>query len=268
MSRAAFEASAHQLLGRAEILRQELGGELHDRITEAIYGDARSIASRALSMGRPSLRNWDLSLDRLLTSRIFGFPIMLLLLTAVFWVTIQGANVPSGMLASAFFWLEERLAWSFQAVGAPWWVEGFLVHGVYRGLGWVVAVMLPPMAIFFPIFTFLEDLGYLPRVAFNLDRFFRWAGADGRQALTMSMGFGCNAAGVISTRIISSPRERLIAIITNNFVPCNGRWPTIIMLASLFVAASFPAGLASLAAAATVVGVSGVGLLVPYLAEG
>ena len=142
----------------------------------------------------------------------------------------------------------------------PWWVTGFLWHGVYRGLAWVVSVMLPPMAIFFPLFTMFEDLGYLPRVAFNLDFLFRRAGAHGKQALTMAMGFGCNAAGVIATRIIDSPRERLVAILTNNFVPCNGRFPTLIMLGTIFVGASFAPGFASIAAAGAVVGVVVLGI--------
>ena len=203
----------------------------------------------------------DQRIDRLVTSPIFGLPLMALLLGIVFWLTITGANVPSAMLASALFYIEDQGAALFESIGTPWWISGFLWHGVYRGLAWVVSVMLPPMAIFFPMFTMLEDLGYLPRVAFNLDFLVRRAGAHGKQALTMAMGFGCNAAGVIATRVIDSPRERLIAILTNNFVPCNGRFPTLIMLATIFVGASFPAGFASLAAAGAVVGVVGVGVV-------
>ena len=180
---------------------------------------------------------------------------MLLLLGLVFWITILGANVPSQMLANALFGVEAAAASWFDGLGSPWWLTGFVWHGVFRGLAWVVSVMLPPMAIFFPVFTILEDLGYLPRVAFNLDWLFRKAGAHGKQALTMAMGFGCNAAGITSTRIIDSPRERLLAILTNNFVPCNGRFPTLIMLAVIFVAASFPPVVASVAAAGAVVGV-------------
>ncbi len=180
---------------------------------------------------------------------------MLLILAVVFWLTITGANVPSAMLATGLFWVENQAAGLFDALGAPWWLTGFVWHGVFRGLAWVVSVMLPPMAIFFPLFTMLEDLGYLPRVAFNLDFLFRRAGAHGKQALTMAMGFGCNAAGVIATRVIDSPRERLVAILTNNFVPCNGRFPTLIMLATMFVAAAFPPVIASFAAAGAVVGV-------------
>ena len=208
------------------------------------------------------MRKWDLDqrIDRLVTSPILGLPIMLLLLGAVFWVTIVGANVPSQMIGNALFAVEDWAAGIFTSIGLPWWLTGFIWHGVYRGLAWVIAVMLPPMAIFFPIFTILEDLGYLPRVAFNMDWLFKRAGAHGKQALTMAMGFGCNAAGVISTRVINSPRERLIAILTNNFVPCNGRFPTLILLATVFVAASVPPVLASFAAAASVVGVVLIGV--------
>jgi ferrous iron transport protein B len=147
----------------------------------------------------------------------------------------------------------------------PWWITGFIWDGVYLGLAWVVSVMLPPMAIFFPAFTILEDLGYLPRVAFNLDWMFKKAGAHGKQSLTMAMGFGCNAAGVIATRVIDSPRERLIALLTNNFVPCNGRFPTLIMLATVFVAAAFPPALTSFIAAGTVVGVVLIGVGFTFL---
>ena len=159
---------------------------------------------------------------------------MLAILAAVFWITIEGANVPSGMLATLLIdtahpWLKGL----GDAVGLPWWLSGFVFDGVYLATAWVIAVMLPPMAIFFPLFTLLEDFGYLPRVAFNLDALFRTAGAHGKQALTMCMGFGCNAAGVVATRVIDSPRERLIAIITNNFSLCNGRWPTQILIATI-----------------------------------
>jgi len=153
----------------------------------------------------------------------------------------------------------------FSQIGIPWWITGFIWDGVYLGLAWVVSVMLPPMAIFFPAFTFLEDLGYLPRVAFNLDWLFKKTGAHGKQALTMAMGFGCNAAGVVATRVIDSPRERLIAILTNNFVPCNGRFPTLIMLATVFVAAAFPPAWTSVVAAGSVVGVVLIGVVFTFL---
>lgn len=248
------------ILNKAEDLRPQLESGFRDELVKSLYSEAERIAQRAVSA--TGVRKWDLDqrIDRLVTSPILGLPIMLLLLGMVFWVTIVGANVPSQMIGTALFAVEDWAAGIFASIGLPWWLTGFLWHGVYRGLAWVIAVMLPPMAIFFPIFTILEDLGYLPRVAFNLDWLFKRAGAHGKQALTMAMGFGCNAAGVISTRVIDSPRERLIAILTNNFVPCNGRFPTLILLATVFVAASVPAVLASFAAAASVVGVVLIGV--------
>lgn len=173
-------------------------------------------------------------LDRLFLSRRTGIPVMLLLLFFVFWLTITGANYPSALLANALFWVQERLSDLFCLLHAPKWLHDCLVLGVWRVLAWVVSVMLPPMAIFFPLFTLLEDFGYLPRVAFNLDHCFQKAHTCGKQALTMCMGFGCNAAGVVGCRIIHSPRERLIAILTNSLVPCNGRFPTLIALISMF----------------------------------
>ena len=162
------------------------------------------------------------------------------------------------------FGFEAWAAGVFTSLGSPAWLTGFVWHGVFRGLAWVVSVMLPPMAIFFPLFTLLEDFGYLPRVAFNLDRAFKRVGAHGKQALTMAMGWGCNAAAIVSTRIIDSPRERLIAIITNNFALCNGRWPTQILIASIFIGGMVPAYLAGFVSAMAVVGVAllGIALLI------
>jgi ferrous iron transport protein B len=180
-------------------------------------------------------------------------------------LTVSGANVVSDAIANVLFAFGDWARALFVHWNIPWWITGFLWDGIYRGLAWVVSVMLPPMAIFFPAFTFLEDLGYLPRVAFNLDWLFKTAGAHGKQSLTMAMGFGCNAAGVVSTRVIDSPRERLIAILTNNFVPCNGRFPTLIMLSTVFVAAAFPPALTSFIAAGTVVGVVLIGIAFTFL---
>lgn len=180
----------------------------------------------------------DRRIDKLLTQKSTGIPIMILLLFVVFWFTIEGANLPSDLLAAGF---EKLGVWLFQAsaaMGIPYIIQDVLINGVYKVLSTVISVMLPPMAIFFPIFTLLEDFGYLPRVAFNLDKYFQKAGACGKQALTMCMGFGCNAAGVIGTRIIDSPRERLIATITNNFVPCNGRFPILIAVITMFFTGS------------------------------
>ncbi|MBQ2841135.1 MAG: ferrous iron transporter B [Oscillospiraceae bacterium] len=172
--------------------------------------------------------------DRLLTSRITGFPIMLVMLAIIFWITIEGANLPSSLLSQFLFRLEMPLYDFLVAVNLPHALSEAITFGIYRVLAWVVSVMLPPMAIFFPLFTLLEDLGFLPRIAFNLDRIFKKCNACGKQSLTMCMGFGCNAAGVVGCRIIDSPRERLIAIITNSLVPCNGRFPALITLITIF----------------------------------
>jgi len=253
-------APAIEALRRAASLREGLSAGFRDEAVRSLYTEATRIARRAAHQAGERRFDLDQRIDRVVTSPIFGLPMMALILAAVFWLTIAGANVPSAMLANALFWFEAQAAGAFDAMGMPWWVTGFIWHGVYKGLAWVVSVMLPPMAIFFPLFTMLEDLGYLPRVAFNLDFLFRRAGAHGKQALTMAMGFGCNAAGIISTRVIDSPRERLIAILTNNFVPCNGRFPTLIMVATIFIGGAFP-GYVSLAAAGAVVGVVLIGVV-------
>ncbi len=228
----------------AEELRWQLPQNLHDRIAESIYGEAARIASRSIRRNGSSRRLvWQQKLDRILTHPWTAFPIMVLVLGVILWLTIVGANVPSGMLATLLVDQGHALlsGW-FAAAGAPVWLKGLLVDGMYLATAWVIAVMLPPMAIFFPCFTLLEDFGFLPRVAFNLDRVFQKAGAHGKQALTMAMGLGCNAAGVVATRIIDSPRERLIAILTNNFSLCNGRWPTQILMAGVFIGTLAPKG--------------------------
>ena len=193
---------------------------------------------------------------------------MFLGLMVVLWITITGANYPSQWLATGLFWFADRMHEFMDWAAAPDWLAGILIDGVYRALAWVVAVMLPPMAIFFPIFTLLEDAGYLPRVAFNMDRLFVRAGGSGQQALTMCMGLGCNAAGVASCRIIGSPRERLVAILTNNFVPCNGRFPTIILIASIFVATAFPPFLGAVVGAGAVVATIGIGVVATLAVSG
>ncbi|MGI9952274.1 ferrous iron transport protein B [Moorellaceae bacterium AZ2] len=200
-------------------LRGERAGELSERIICRSYQVAEEVAEKAVKRARPVAFDRDRWLDNLLTSSWTGFPVMLLLLGVLFWITLVGANYPSEMLAGLFSGAEKRLVALSQQWSIPVWLRGLVIEGVYRTTTWVVSVMLPPMAIFFPLFTFLEDLGYLPRVAFNLDGLFKWAGTQGKQALTMSMGFGCNAAGVIACRIIDSPRERLIAMLTNVSTP-------------------------------------------------
>lgn len=202
----------------------------------------------------------DRRLDRLFTSKLTGFPIMFLILLGVFWITITGANYPSGMLSSALFRLEGSLGKAADFAGVPPLISDLLIRGVYRVLAWVVSVMLPPMAIFFPLFTLLEDFGYLPRVAFNLDRCFKRCSACGKQALTMCMGFGCNAAGIIGCRIIDSPRERLIAMITNNFVPCNGRYPTMIAIIAMFFVSGAAGPFSTVLSAAILSGVIILGI--------
>ena len=200
-------------------------GQLRDDLAAAPVRRAAALCRETVSFRQTSSDRRDRMLDRLFTSRVTGFPIMLLMLLGIFWLTITGANYPSELLGKALFRLEELLAAAMEALHVPPWLTGLLIHGGYRVVAWVVSVMLPPMAIFFPLFTLLEDFGYLPRVAFNLDRCFQCCRACGKQSLTMMMGLGCNAAGVTGCRIIDSPRERLIAILTNSFVPCNGRFP-------------------------------------------
>jgi ferrous iron transport protein B len=258
-------AQVDALLGLASELRWQVGSDFHQSRMETIYTEAARIADRAVSRPGTAKRfDMDRVIDRLVTSRLWGVPLMLGMLTAVFWLTIAGANVPSGMLAAVLIdWAHPLLKGAASAV-LPWWAAGLLVDGMYLATAWVVAVMLPPMAIFFPVFTLLEDFGYLPRVAFNLDRTFRRVGAHGKQALTMAMGWGCNAAGVVAARIIESPRERLIAIITNNFALCNGRWPTQILVATIFVGSVAPAHLAGLVSALAVVTVAVLGIVLTF----
>ncbi|MEJ7849505.1 MAG: nucleoside recognition domain-containing protein [Pyrinomonadaceae bacterium] len=259
--------NSQNIIDQAAILRRSISGDLHDKLTAAIYADAGAMAARAVERsGTETHRNLDQTLDRVLTSRLWGFPLMLLMLTTVLWLTIAGANVPSAMLADLLQGtLYNALHGVANALNAPWWLSGFFIDGIYLATAWVVSVMLPPMAIFFPLFTLLEDFGYLPRVAFNLDRLFKRAGAHGKQSLTMMMGYGCNAAGVVSTRIIDSPRERLIAIITNNFSICNGRFPTMILIGAIFIGATAPPALASFIAATSVAAVAVLGVVFTLL---
>ena len=208
--------------------------KLKDVIVTSIVDVADRICNGAVIYSTPPGLDKDRKIDRVLTSKLGGYPIMLALLAAVMWITITGANYPSELISHGLNWVEMKITECFELLNAPDWLYGILVLGMFRVLAWVVSVMLPPMAIFFPFFTLLEDLGYLPRIAYNLDRPFKRCSACGKQALTMCMGFGCNAAGIVGCRIIDSPRERLLAILTNNFVPCNGRFPTLITLITIF----------------------------------
>ncbi|MEZ4358367.1 MAG: ferrous iron transport protein B [Eubacteriales bacterium] len=222
---------------KAYLLNENIDKEqVHDLIVFKIANEAEKIYLDCVTLKNENYLNRDKKIDKILTSKLTGIPIMIALLGLIFYITIVGANYPSQLLSSAFSFIQGKLTLFFTSINAPDWVNGILVLGMYRTLAWVVAVMLPPMAIFFPLFTLLEDLGYLPRVAFNMDKFFKKACSHGKQSLTMCMGFGCNACGVIGCRIIESPRERLIAILTNNFVPCNGRFPTLIAIITMFFA--------------------------------
>ena len=254
--------NGESLLVEADNLRWEIGENLHDSLMESIYADATTIAKKSVSRKGDKIHSgWEQRLEKIVTSRIWGLPLMFVMLAVVFWLTIEGANVPSAMLASLLLDDVHPLLKEFTSfISLPWWIDGVLIDGAYLAMAWVISVMLPPMAIFFPMFTLLEDFGYLPRVAFNMDNLFKRAGAHGKQALTMSMGFGCNAAGIIATRIIDSPRERLIAIITNNFALCNGRWPTQILIATIFIGAAAPAHIAGLVSAGAVVGIAVFGI--------
>ena len=237
---------------------------LRETVVASLVRAGAEIAGETVTFHREDAARRDRQLDRILTSRATGIPVMLCLLAVVFWITIAGANVPSALLADGLFWVQDRLTDLFAYLQVPEWLHGALVLGVYRVLAWVISVMLPPMAIFFPLFTLLEDFGYLPRVAFVLDHAFQKARACGKQALTMCMGFGCNAAGIVGCRIIDSPRERLIAILTNNFVPCNGRFPTLIAIISMFFVGVNAGPGKSLLAAVMLTGVILLGVVMTF----
>lgn len=210
------------------------GDALEDIFTAASVREGAEVCRGAVRLEGRRYGDFDRRLDKLLTGRLLGYPLMLLLLALVLYISLVGANYPSQWLSGLLFGLEAPLNRLFAAFSAPEWLRGLIVDGAYRVLAWVVSVMLPPMAIFFPLFTLLEDSGYLPRIAYNLDGPFKRCRACGKQALTMCMGFGCNAAGVVGCRIIDSERERLLAVLTNAFVPCNGRFPTLISLLTMF----------------------------------
>lgn len=260
-------AAAKKLVELADSFRWRLPYNFHDQVTEAIYAESARICEVCLVRDSQSQRlRWQQKLDRILTNPWTGFPIMGLLFCAVLWVTVVGANYPSELLSRLLIDVGYKEIKNFAvSSGFPFWAIGAFIDGAYLATAWVVSVMLPPMAIFFPAFTILEDFGYLPRVAFNMDRIFQRVGAHGKQALTMTMGLGCNAAGVIATRIIDSPRERLIAIVTNNFSLCNGRWPTQILISSVFIGALVPGALSGLVSALCVMGVALLGFGLTFL---
>ena len=255
------------VLDAALELKLKLPRDYHDKLVERTFHEAEKIAQKTtVKLGEKRKFNLDLFLDKIFISPLFGYPVMFLLFAFMFWLTIAGANVPSALLFELFVGnIHPFLKGVAESLNFPWWLSGFLIDGMYLSTAWVVSVMLPPMAIFFPMFTLLEDFGYLPRVAFNMDNLFKKAGAHGKQVMTMMMGFGCNAAGVVATRIIDSPRERLIAIITNNFAICNGRWPTQILVATIFIGALVPAHLAGFVSAMAVVGIALLGVFLTFV---
>ena len=213
-----------------------------DKIVSNIMKKAEEVSEEVCTFEDKNYKERDKRIDKILTSKKFGIPIMIFFLGIIFWITIIGANYPSDLLFSMFGWIQDKLIIFADYINCPKWLSDLLINGGFQTLTWIISVMLPPMAIFFPLFTILEDLGYLPRIAFNMDGFFKKACCSGKQMITMCMGFGCNACGVTGCRIIDSPRERLIAILTNNFVPCNGRFPLLIAIATIFIAGAYAGG--------------------------
>lgn len=254
--------TALNFLKKQNIIRSEIG----DKIAFSLINKAEQIACETQRQMKKANTDFDRKMDKIFMSKSVGYPIMIALLGLIFWITTVGANYPSQWLSSFLFSIEDKLDELFTSLNSPDWLCGLFVHGMYRVLAWVVAVMLPPMAIFFPLFTLLEDSGYLPRIAFNLDRPFKNCNACGKQALTMCMGFGCNAAGVTGCRIIDSPRERLLAVLTNSFVPCNGRFPTIISLITMFFIGSMTGAFSSVLSALIMTAVIVLGVITTFAA--
>ena len=236
-----------------------------EEISTIIMKHCEEISNKVCSFSNNDYRAFDKKIDKILTSKTFGIPTMLLFLGLIFWITIVGANYPSSILSNFFGWIQEKLILGAENINMPEWLSSMLILGVYQTVTWIVSVMLPPMAIFFPLFTILEDLGYLPRIAFNMDKCFKKACTSGKQMITMCMGFGCNAAGVCGCKIIDSPRERLIAILTNAFVPCNGRFPFLITIATIFIASSFSGFTASIFSTLAVIVVILLGIFMSLL---
>lgn len=267
-----FSLLEHKTINKAftEILNEleNIGmkqDDIRDIIVEGIVAKAQEIYAHCTCLCNKCYSRCDRQLDKILTSKLTGIPIMLLLFGVIFYITISGANYPSELLSMAFSKVQEWLYGLFDLLHSPPFLKGLLIDGMFKTLSWVVAVMLPPMAIFFPLFTLLEDFGYLPRVAFNMDRFFAKSGTSGKQSLTMLMGFGCNACGVTGCRIIESPRERIIATVTNNFVPCNGRFPTLIAIITMFFATGISLPFRSLVSAGLLLTVIVFGVVVTLL---
>lgn len=260
------KAEVDSMEASLELLKQSSDNENRsDEAAKARIKRAEEIAAVSVSYEKGQYSALDRRLDQIFTSRKTGYPLMILLLAVILWLTIAGANYPSELLSRGLFQVQDWLTLLFERCHAPAWLHGVVVLGAYRVLAWVVAVMLPPMAIFFPLFTLLEDAGYLPRIAYNLDKPFQRCHACGKNGLTMCMGFGCNAAGVVGCRIIDSPRERLLAILTNNFVPCNGRFPTLIALITMFFVGAAGGFLASITSALLLTAAVLLGVFMTFL---
>ena len=229
-----------------EFINKFSNNEITDDFIVNIVNKSAKISSQVCKYEKKDYNNFDRKIDKILTSKVTGIPIMILFLGIIFWLTIVGSNYPSKLLFGFFDFIQSKLLIFFDFIHSPEWLKNMIVLGIFQTVTWIISVMLPPMAIFFPLFTFLEDLGFLPRLAFNMDGFFSKALTNGKQMITMCMGFGCNAAGVVGTRIIESPRERTIASITNSFVPCNGRYPFLIAISTIFIASSFTGFMSSI----------------------
>lgn len=252
-------------LKQVDKLLEEKEINAKDSIVSFILFNAENICTDIIKYENENYNKRDRKIDKILTSKVFGIPIMIMFLILILWITITGANYPSQLLSNLFANLGEKILSLLNSINSPTWLTGILLDGIYKTLTWVIAVMLPPMAIFFPLFTILEDLGYLPRISFNLDNYFKKACTTGKQALTMCMGFGCNAAGVVGCRIIDSPRERMIAMLTNAFVPCNGRFPFLITIASIFIGGVFIAPWNNIIATITVGGIVILGIVMTLI---
>lgn len=238
---------------------------LKDDIVTTIVNKSAEINREVCSYTKDNYSKFDRNIDKIITSKKFGIPIMIMFLGIIFYLTICGSNYPSSMLFNFFEALQDKIIFWLNYIHCPGWLSEMLVFGIYKTVTWIVSVMLPPMAIFFPLFTFLEDLGFLPRLSFNVDGFFKKAGTSGKQMITMCMGFGCNAAGVVGTRIIDSPRERIIAAITNSFVPCNGRYPFLIAIATIFFSGCFLSLPASFASTLIVIAIILLGIILTLI---
>ncbi|MBO5179003.1 MAG: ferrous iron transporter B [Clostridia bacterium] len=244
---------------------EDKGKKFCEKDMQNFINRSEEICKEVVHFEKKDCNERDRKIDRILTNKLTGIPIMLLLLGLILWITIIGANYLSDILFDGLFFLGDKIEILLNNIGVPLMVVDALISGVYRVLAWVVAVMLPPMAIFFPLFTLLEDIGYLPRIAFNLDPIFKKCGACGKQALTMCMGFGCNACGVTGCRIINSTREKLIAILTNAFVPCNGRFPMLISIITMFFVGTSGGLLSSIYGVLILLGIILFGIFMTFL---